>query len=139
MKHYCNCAERNGKIVSNCYHRTIADSGGYGSQGFEPIEFPPPAACRPRRRRKRRSASKDFLVPDDASSMSYVYDPAPLPEVNVSWPTTSGKTLSQVRIYCRDKIKKSQPGLVCQSIPDFDFQTYISQCIDDVQVCIFPV
>ncbi len=130
-KDFCQCLTINGKLSSNCRFANIADRPEYKRTGWTVLESPGSERCR---RRKKRSTSSDISLPNDSKSMFYVYDPTPLPRVNTTWPTALGKTQNQVTTYCTDQVMKSQSGLVCQSIADFDFKPFISQCIEDVKV-----
>ncbi len=133
-KDFCQCLTINGKLSKNCRFANIADRPEYTRTGWIELEPPGVGNCGGR---KRRSTSSDISLPNDSRAMSYVYNPTPLPRVTIRWPTASGKTQSQVTTYCTNKVKNSQPGLICKSIADFDFQPFISQCIEDIKVCLF--
>ena len=50
------------------------------------------------------------------------------------WPTATGKTLETVKQYCENAVMNSEPGKVCKVIPDFDFDIYVAQCVEDIKV-----
>ena len=85
-------------------------------------------------KRKRRSIQKAVVLPEEDDSAFYVYNPTPLIQINVTWPTPKNKTFSGVRSYCDNLLKHSASGKICAKLPDFSFDTYTQQCIDDVQV-----
>ena len=74
------------------------------------------------------------VLPEEDDSAFYVYNPTPLIQINITWPTPKNKTLSDVRKYCDNLLKSSAPGKLCAKLPDFSFATHTQQCIDDVQV-----
>ena len=84
----------------------------------------------------------DIILPDDRDIADYLYNPDPLINVTVpEWPTATGKTFQNVKSHCTDAISSSGPGKVCKRIENFDFNPFIQQCIEDIQVismlCIF--
>ena len=86
-------------------------------------------------KRRRRSLGDSIVLPDDSDLADYLYNPDPLINVTVpDWPTPTGKTLESVRSHCTDKVKSSESGKICKRIENFDFNPFIDQCIDDIQV-----
>ena len=86
------------------------------------------------KRRKRRSVDDVIVLPEDDEAVNYVYDPKPLPNITIEWPTKSGKTEAQVTDYCNKTIRESAPGKICAKIADFNFTSFLMQCIDDIKV-----
>ena len=80
------------------------------------------------------SLNNVITLPEDDEAVDYEYDPKPLPNITISWPTTTGKTEKEVVRYCNDKIRNSAPGKVCKKISGFDFTSFLQQCIDDIKV-----
>ena len=139
-KHYCTCKEfccgRQPSRQINCDYTGYAQRPKYiqGMKGWKKLNFPGAEHCG---KRKRRSTSSEIILPDDDSELEdYMYNPDP--NLNVTapiWPTNTGKTEIETRRHCEKVIKDSEPGKVCKSyIPDFDFEPFVEQCIEDVQV-----
>lgn len=125
---YCNCVINRS---TNCKSGTNAEHNEFQRSQMTTLAAPISTECN---KRKRRSIQKTVVLPEEDDSAFYVYNPPPLIQVNITWPTPKNKTLSDVRKYCNNLLKNSGPGRLCAKLPDFSFETYMQQCIDDVQV-----
>ena len=128
-KKYCHCSDFN---TARCNRGSAAEQVELKKRDMTTLVNPAANKCN---KRKRRSLDAGVVLPEDDDSVFYKYDPAPMEPVNITWPTTSGKTQSQVRSYCNQKLRNSAPGKLCTKLPDFSFDTYVQQCMDDIQVC----
>ena len=128
-KKYCHCSDFN---TARCNRGSAAEQVELKKRDMTTLVNPAANKCN---KRKRRSLDAGVVLPEDDDSVFYKYDPAPMEPVNITWPTTSGKTQSQVRSYCNHKLRNSAPGKLCTKLPDFSFDTYVQQCMDDIQVC----
>ena len=136
MKHYCTCEERCcGKRQVNCDFKGFAKRPKYkkGKKSWKDLNFPGGKHCG---RRKRRSTSDNIILPDDEADLTdYVYNPAPIPVVNPTWPTPLGKTLAATRALCSTRIQNSEITKVCtKELDAFDVTPFIEECITDIQV-----
>lgn len=134
-KLYCHCTgepSKKDKVICEA-HQTISHQPKFPSAGDDWIEFryPGESSCS---KRKKRSLESVITLPEDDEAIGYVYDPKPLANISVEWPTKSGRTEENVTNYCNEAIRNSAPGKVCAKMADFNFTSYILQCIDDIKV-----
>eukprot|EP00795_Rhopilema_esculentum_P008755 gene8755-14781_t len=132
---YCDCSLPAGstskpvcKKYTSIYQQTEFEQS---YRGWKELRHPNAQKCA---KRKRRSSSNVVTLPDDNDALDYVYDPKPLRNVTVSWPTKSGKTAKSVTDYCETAIKDSPPGKICAKINEFNFTTFIMQCVEDIKI-----
>ena len=132
---YCDCslpASSTSKPVCKKYASIYQQTEFEQSyRGWKELRHPNAQKCA---KRKRRSSSNVVTLPDDNDALDYVYDPKPLRNVTVSWPTKSGKTAKSVTDYCKTAIKDSPPGKICAKINEFNFTTFMMQCVEDIKV-----
>ena len=129
---YCDCKgvpQKKGGVKC-AMHEKISQPPEFKEIGWKEIRYGG-SNCK---RRTRRSVEDVIILPEDDDSVDYTYDPKPLPNVPIDWPTKSGKTEVQVTNYCNKAIKDSAPGKICAKIPDFNFTSFMLQCIDDIKV-----
>ena len=132
QKVYCDCKGKPGETngVKCISHKKLAQPPEFQEIGWKEIRYGG-LNCR---RRMRRSTENVIILPEDNQAFDYVYDPKPLPNVTINWPTKSGKTEAQVGDYCNKTIKDSAPGKICAKISSFNFTSFLLQCIDDIKV-----
>ena len=138
-KRYCHCkgVPRKKDGVKCKLHKTISQQPAFpaGTDGWKEIRYHRSNNCKSRKRR-----SLDVIIlPEDDEAVGYIYDPKPLPNVTITWPTKSGKTEKGVSNYCNATIRNSPPGKVCMKIADFNFTSFLMQCIDDIKVGCFDI
>ena len=132
QKTYCDCKGKPSKLNGvNCVtHKKLSQPPEFQEAGWKEIRYGG-SKCK---RRKKRSAEDVITLPEDDEVVDYIYDPKPLPYVEVRWPTKSGKTAAKVTYYCNKSIKDSAPGKICAKISNFNFTSFILQCIEDIKV-----
>ena len=134
-KSYCHCKgnprKRDG--VKCEVHNKLSQQPEFSgsNDGWKEIRYGGSNKCSSR---KRRSLENVIILPEDDEAVDYEYDPKPLPNITISWPTKTGKTEKEVVKYCNDTIRNSAPGKVCKKISGFDFTSFVQQCIDDIKV-----
>ena len=128
---YCDCkGNRQKKDGAKCaVHNKISQPPEFKESGWKEIRYRE-SSCKGR---KKRSVEEVIILPED-DGIDYVYNPKPLPNVTIEWPTKSGKTKDQVTNYCNKTIMDSAPGKICVKIYDFNFNPFLLQCIDDIKV-----
>ena len=132
QKSYCDCKGKPSEVngVKCVTHKKLSEPPEFQEVGWKEFRYGG-SSCK---RRKRRSAENFILLPEDDEAVDYVYDPRPLPYVGVHWPTKSGKTKTQVTTYCNKSIRDSAPGKICAKISNFNFTSFLLQCIEDIKV-----
>ena len=92
-------------------------------------------------RRKRRSLDQETIVlPDDAYTDIYIYDPPPFTSNEKTFPTTTGKTEKSAKKICNETIRNSLMGKSCiDTIKHFNIQSFIDQCVVDVRVSMLCI
>ena len=132
MKTYCDCkGEPSKKDGVRCgVHKTLSQAPEFKQSGWKEIGYGG-SNCK---KRTRRSLEDVVILPDDDDAVDYVYDPKPLPNVTITWPTKTGKTEREVTNYCNKTMMESAPGKICTKISDFNLTSFLLQCIDDIKV-----
>ena len=82
-----------------------------------------------------RNENKDHIVvPECCKDDVYKHNPTPTPGVTATWPTPNGKRESDAKSYCENAIRNSAVARACTVIPNFPFQDYVDQCVENVKV-----
>ena len=133
---YCDCSLPAGstskpvcKKYASIYQQTEFEQS---YRGWKELRHPNAHQCDIKENKQTRNVV--ILPDDDDFPIDYVYDPKPLPNVTVSWPTKLGKTKENVTDFCETAVKDSLPGKICTKINEFNFTTFIMQCVEDIKV-----
>jgi len=128
---YCMCNGRTSQCpYTTIYHREDFETSlsGWTEMRYSNFKKCPNA-------RKRRSVQHYIILPNDVEGTDYIYDPKPIVNVTLpKWPTALGKTMEKVQNYCRNAIINSETGKVCSEVPEFNFTTFLLQCVEDIKV-----
>lgn len=81
--------------------------------------------------KKRYDALKNDIIYNNLCCLYKVYF---VSFQSATWPTQSGKTESQARAACSNKVISSQAYLQCKDFSPDNFTTEIENCVRDVQV-----
>lgn len=78
-----------------------------------------------------------IVLPDDANTDIYIYDPPPFTVNEKKFPTPTGKTEEEAQNRCNETIRNSFMGKSClDTIENLDIRSFIDQCLVDVRVSI---
>ena len=76
-----------------------------------------------------------IVLPDDANTDIYIYDPPSFTVNEKKFPTPTGKTEEEAQNRCNETIRNSFMGKSClDTIENLDIERFIDQCLVDVRV-----
>ena len=76
-----------------------------------------------------------IVLPDDANTDIYIYDPPSFTVNEKKFPTPTGKTEEKAQKMCNETIRNSPMGKSClDTVKNLDMQSFIDQCVVDVRV-----